>query len=200
MMIHDITEKAGKYKARKRVGRGEGSGIGKTAGKGHKGHKSRSGYSARFAFEGGQMPLFRRVAKRGFRNTNFRMQFWICNLGDIVQHPEFAKGGAITKEALIKAGLIRDDKRALKILGDLKNADSLSIKLDVTAERVTDSARKAIEGAGGSVNETGTRRDNVRGVDRNSDDRTPKNLTKKPKNRAAKDFSAKLAASASDDE
>ena len=188
MMIHDITAQAGKYKARKRVGRGRGSGHGKTSGRGHKGAGSRSGYSARHQFEGGQMPLFRRLAKRGFTNANFTTRFWIVNLGDIVAHPDFSKGGKIDAAGLISAGLIRDDKRPVKVLADLGEADSLSLKLELSVDRVSDKARKLVTDAGGSVHETGTRRDRVRGVDRNSDDRRPKNLNKKPKRRAAKRF------------
>lgn len=188
MMIHEITPIAGKYKARKRVGRGRGSGVGKTSGRGHKGAGSRAGYSARHAFEGGQMPYFRRSSKRGFSNARFKIEYWIVNLGDIVAHPDLSGGGEINAQRLIDAGLIRDAKRPLKILGDLGVAESLSVKFDVVAERVTDPARKHIEGAGGSVKELGSRRDLVRGIDRNSDDRSPKNLTKKPKNRAAKVF------------
>lgn len=188
MMIHEITPIVGKYKARKRVGRGRGSGVGKTSGRGHKGAGSRAGYSARHAFEGGQMPYFRRIMKRGFTNARFTTDFWVVNLGDIAAHPEFSGGGAVNAERLIEAGLIRDTKRPLKILGDLGGNDKLTLKLDIVAERVTDPARKHVEGAGGSVKELGSRRDNVRGVDRNSDDRSPKNLGKKPKNRAAKVF------------
>lgn len=190
MMIHEITALTGKYKARKRIGRGEGSGHGKTAGMGHKGASSRSGYSAKRAFEGGQMPFFRRLAKIGFSNVNFSMQFWTVNLGDLLAHPLFAKGGVVNAERLIEAGLIRDTKRPLKILGDMKRLEGkgLNVKLNITAERVSDSVRKAVVDAGGSVTETGTRRDNVRGIDRNSEDRSPKNLTKKPKLRAAKKF------------
>jgi large subunit ribosomal protein L15 len=190
MMIHEITAITGKYKARKRIGRGEGSGHGKTAGMGHKGASSRSGYAAKRAFEGGQMPYFRRLAKFGFSNVNFSMQFWTVNLGDLLAHPMFAKGGVVNAERLIEAGLIRDTKRPLKVLGDMKRLEGkgLTVKLNVTAERVTDTVRKAVLAAGGTVTETGTRRDKVRGVDRNSDDRSPKNLTKKPKLRAAKKF------------
>ncbi len=188
MMIHEITPIVGKYKARKRVGRGRGSGVGKTSGRGHKGAGSRAGYSARHAFEGGQTPYFRRMSKRGFTNSRFTVDYWIVNLGDIVGHPDLAGGGAINAERLIEAGLIRDTKRPLKILGDLGEAKEFSVKLDVVAERVSDPARKHIEGAGGTVKELGSRRDLVRGIDRNSDDRSPKNLTKKPKNRAAKQF------------
>jgi large subunit ribosomal protein L15 len=186
MMIHDITKLAGTYKARKRVGRGRGSGSGKTAGRGYKGAGSRSGTAQKKAFEGGQMPLFRRIRKYGFSNARFETSFWIVNLGDIVAHPAFKSGGKVDADALINAGLIRDKSRDLKILGDVGEA-GLKVKLDVTANRVSDGARKLITGAGGSVKETGTRRDKVRGVDRNSDDRKPKNLTKKLKRGRKKD-------------
>lgn len=181
MMIHDITELAGRYKDRKRVGRGHGSGNGKQAGRGHKGHGSRRGWSHRPQFEGGQMPYFRRMPKFGFSNVNFRTEFWIVNLRDIVAHPSFAKGGTVNAETLSRAGLVRDDSRDLKILGDLGEGKRLGVKLNVTASRLSASARKAIEEAGGTVTESGTRRDRVRGIDRNSEDRTPKNLTKKLK-------------------
>ncbi|MBZ0172052.1 MAG: 50S ribosomal protein L15 [Phycisphaerales bacterium] len=185
MMIHEITALAGKYKSRKRLGRGPGSGVGKRSGRGQKGAGSRSGYSRKFQFEGGQMPYFRRMPKFGFSNANFRVLFWLVNLRQIVNHPAFAKGGEITTESLIAAGLVRDDSRDIKVLGDLpEGAESLSIKLNVKVARVTDPARKLIEAAGGSVHEIGTRRDTVRGVDRNSDDRSPKNQTKKAKRRA----------------
>ncbi len=179
MMIHDVTALAGKYKSRKRVGRGQGSGNGKQAGRGHKGAGSRSGHSRRAGFEGGQMPYFRRMPKFGFSNAQFKTRFFIVNLGDIVAHPNFASGGTVDRDALIEAGLVRDTSRDLKILGDLGDAQSLGVKLDVTANRVSDSARKSILDAGGSVNELGTRRDRIRGIDRNSEDRSPKNLTKK---------------------
>ena len=179
MMIHDITAIAGAYKNRKRVGRGEGSGHGKQSGRGNKGAGSRSGNAAKKAFEGGQMPYFRRLPKFGFTNAQFKTQFFIVNLRDIAAHPDFAKGGEVSAETLIKAGLLRDTSRDLKILGDLGESEKLRVKLSVSANRVTASARRHIEAAGGSVTESGTRRDRVRGVDRNSDDRSPKNLTKK---------------------
>ncbi|MCC5785200.1 MAG: 50S ribosomal protein L15 [Phycisphaerales bacterium] len=184
MMIHEITEIAGKNKKRKRVGRGPGSGRGKTSTRGFKGAGSRTGNSRRYAFEGGQMPYFRRMPKFGFTNVQFRTLFWAVNLGDIVKHPDFAKGGRVDDETLIKSGLVRDSSRDVKILGDLK-ADAedakLTVALDVEVSRVTAGARAKILEAGGKVNELGTRRDRVRGVDRNSDDHTPKNLTKKLK-------------------
>jgi large subunit ribosomal protein L15 len=179
MMIHEITALAGKNKSRKRVGRGRASGVGKTSGRGHKGAGSRRGFSRRHQFEGGQMPFFRRMSKRGFHNSQFKTEFWCVNLGDLVAASEFANGGTVNRDALQNAGLVRDASRPIKILGDLKGSDSLTVKLDVTVERCSAPARAAIEAAGGSVTETGTRRDTVRGVDRNSDDHTPTNLTKK---------------------
>ena len=181
MMIHDITALAGKHKARKRVGRGLGSGTGRRSGRGQKGASSRSGYSAKISFEGGQMPYFRRLRKYGFSNVQFTTRYWIVNLRAILTHPNFSKGGTVNAQTLIDAGLIRDLSRDLKILGDLGENEKLTVKLDITANRVSTSARKMIEGAGGKVNELGTRRDKVRGIDRNSEDRKPKNLTRKLK-------------------
>ncbi len=180
MMIHDITAKAGTYKNRKRVGRGRGSGSGKTSGRGQKGAGSRSGTARRAGFEGGQMPLFRRIRKYGFSNVKFETTFWAVNIADIVAHPLFLTGGKVNTDTLIEAGLIRDKSRNLKILGELPEG-GLKVKLDVSANRLSTPARKAIIDAGGKVDETGTRRDMVRGVDRNSEDRRPKNLTKKLK-------------------
>jgi len=186
MMIHDVTALAGPYKNRKRVGRGEGSGHGKTSGRGAKGAGSRSGNAAKKAFEGGQMPYFRRLPKFGFTNAPFKVKFWTVNLGDIVSHPSFKSGGTVSTEALMKAGLVRDQSRDLKILGSLGKEKGLKVKLQVDASRVSASARKMIEDAGGKVVESGTRRDRVRGIDRNSDDKKPKNLTKKLKRSTAK--------------
>lgn len=181
MMIHEITVQAGAHRRRTRVGRGKGSGLGKTSGRGQKGAGSRSGTARKKAFEGGQMPLFRRIRKFGFSNARFATPFWIVNLGDIAAHKAFAKGGKVDVDTLAQSGLIRDDSRDVKILGDLGEAKSFGLKLDVHVSRVSASARKAIEAAGGRVNETGTLRDRHRGVDRNSDDKSPKNLTKKLK-------------------
>ncbi len=198
MMIHDVTKMAGKYKARKRVGRGQGSGQGKQSGRGHKGEGSRSGTSTRHQFEGGQMPYFRRMPKFGFSNVNFKTRFWIVNLGSIVSHPDFAGGGAVNAETLVKAGLIRDTSRGVKVLGDL-GEHKLTQKFTVEAARVSASARKLVEGAGGTVNETGSCRDRVRGIDRNSGDPTPKNLTKKLR-RGARKKPAKAEAAAPTEE
>ncbi|GJQ30953.1 MAG: 50S ribosomal protein L15 [Phycisphaerae bacterium] len=186
MMIHEVTALAGQWKNRKRVGRGEGGGHGKQSGRGNKGAKSRSGYARKLGHEGGQMPYFRRLPKMGFTNAPFRMKFWTVNLGDIVAHPSFAKGGTVDTASLIAAGLVRDDSRDLKILGNMPKDAALKVKLTVTASRVTAPAKKRIADAGGSVTETGTRRDRTRGVDLTSEDRTPKNLTKRLKRGGAK--------------
>lgn len=180
MMIHDITQLAGKNKKRDRVGRGLGSGNGKTAGRGYKGAGSRAGNASRRGFEGGQMPYFRKLPKFGFTNVQFKTQFWVVNIDTIVAQPQFAKGGDVTIDTLIDVGLVRDKSKALKILGTMPE-DGLKVKLNVAAERVSASARKAIENAGGSVKEFGSRRDRVRGIDRQTGDTTPKNLTKKLK-------------------
>ncbi len=194
MMIHDITAIAGAYKKRKRIGRGEGSGHGKQSGRGNKGAGSRSGTASKIGFEGGQMRYFRRLAKFGFKNAEFKIEFWTVNIGDIIAHPAFANGGTVDIATLAKAGLVRDDSRDLKILGSLpKNSKGLKVKLNITASRCSDAARVMITDAGGTVNETGTRRDMVRGIDRNSEDRSPKNLTKKLKRGKAKKVEAPAA-------
>lgn len=189
MMIHEITVLAGPHKRRKRIGRGQGSGQGKQAGRGHKGAGSRSGTSTRYQFEGGQMPYFRRLPKFGFTNAQYKTRFWIVNLADIQAHPSFAKGGEVDAQRLIDAGLVRDDSRNLKILGNVGES-GLKVALQVTANRVSASARNAIVAVGGTVNETGTRRDRVRGVDRNAEDKSPKNLTKKLKRSRSKPAAA----------
>jgi large subunit ribosomal protein L15 len=145
MMIHEITEKAGKYKARKRIGRGHGSGSGKTSGRGHKGAQSRSGYSRRPAFEGGQMQYFRRIPKRGFTNADFKTVYHIVNLASL--EARFEKGATIDASALVEAGLIRNFKNPVKILGQ----GDLTISINITADKFSASAVKKIEAAGGST-------------------------------------------------
>jgi len=145
MMIHEITEKVGKYKARKRVGRGRGSGVGKTSGRGHKGAGSRSGYSRRPGFEGGQMQYFRRIPKRGFSNADFKTVYSIVNVASLQER--FTKGDAVDVAALVEKGLVRNFKNPIKILGQ----GELSIALTITADKVSTSAQKKIEDAGGTV-------------------------------------------------
>jgi large subunit ribosomal protein L15 len=147
MMIHEITEKVGRYKARKRVGRGRASGVGKTSGRGHKGAGSRAGFSRRAYFEGGQMSFARRLPKRGFTNADFRRDFAIVNIKAL--EARFDDGTEITAALLAEAGLIRDTSLPLKVLGE----GELTKKFTVTAEKFSASARTKIEGAGGTVNE-----------------------------------------------
>jgi large subunit ribosomal protein L15 len=143
MELHDLHPAPGAKRGRKRIGRGPGSGTGKTAGKGHKGQKSRSGYSRRYGFEGGQMPLVRRLPKRGFTNI-FRVEFQVVNLRDLER--VFADGDTVSPESLTEKGLVRGGKRLIKVLGD----GELSKKLAVQVHKFSNSARAGIEKAGGS--------------------------------------------------
>jgi large subunit ribosomal protein L15 len=143
MELHDLHPAPGAKRGRKRVGRGPGSGTGKTAGKGHKGQKSRSGYSRRYGFEGGQMPLVRRLPKRGFTNI-FRVEFQVVNLRDLER--VFSDGDTVSPESLSEKGLVRGGKRLVKVLGD----GELSKKLAVRVHKFSASARAGIEKAGGS--------------------------------------------------
>jgi len=143
MELHDLHPAKGAKKSRKRIGRGPGSGTGKTAGKGHKGQKSRSGYSRRYGFEGGQMPLVRRIPKRGFTNI-FRVEFQVVNLRDLDR--VFSDGDTVSVEALVEKGLVRGGKKLVKVLGD----GELTKKLTVQVHKFSASAKAGIEKAGGS--------------------------------------------------
>ncbi len=133
----------GSVRKRKRIGRGPGSGLGKTAGRGHKGQRSRAGSSRRPWFEGGQMPLQRRVPKRGFTNI-FKQQFQVVNLRDL----ERLKGdGSVTPEILYSSGLIGKKSVPVKILGD----GELKKALEISAHAFSASAREKIEKAGGKA-------------------------------------------------
>ena len=143
MELHDLHPAKGAKKTRKRIGRGPGSGTGKTAGRGHKGQKSRSGYSRRYGFEGGQMPLVRRIPKRGFHNI-FRVEFQVVNLRDLDRL--FSDGDTVSVETLIEKGLVRGGKRPVKVLGD----GELTKKLTVQVQKFSASAKTGIEKAGGS--------------------------------------------------
>ena len=138
--LQDLRPSSGATRPRKRVGRGPGSGLGKTAGRGHKGQKSRSGYHHQRGFEGGQMPLHRRVPKRGFTNI-FRREYDVVNLSDL---DRFDAGESVTPQDLAKRRLAHG-KRPVKILGggELKKA------LTVSAHKFSESARARIEAAGG---------------------------------------------------
>jgi large subunit ribosomal protein L15 len=146
MQLHDVDQGIHKYKKRKRVGRGTGSGHGKTASKGAKGHSSRQGFKQNPLFEGGQMPLARRVPKRGFVNGAFRKNFAIINLEKI--DAAFATGELINEESLRAKGLVKgrhDD--GVKILGD----GAVTKPLTIHAQKFSESAAAKITAAGGTV-------------------------------------------------
>lgn len=142
MKLHDISPAEGSKQKKKRVGRGPGSGLGKTAGRGHKGQKSRSGYSRRPGFEGGQMPLIRRVPKRGFTSL-FRTEYTILNVRDLD-----GLEGEVTPESLVELGLARRGM-PVKILGD----GEIQSAVTVVAHKFSKSAREKIEAAGGTCRE-----------------------------------------------
>ncbi|MBC1483779.1 50S ribosomal protein L15 [Listeria sp. FSL L7-1485] len=143
MKLHELKPSEGSRKERNRVGRGTGSGNGKTSGRGHKGQKARSGGGVRLGFEGGQLPLFRRIPKRGFTNIN-RKEFAIVNL-DVLNR--FEDGTEVTPELLIETGIIRNEKSGIKVLSDGK----IEKKLTVKANKFSAAAKDAIEAAGGKT-------------------------------------------------
>jgi large subunit ribosomal protein L15 len=146
MELSKLKPKKGARHAKKRVGRGPGSGHGKTAGRGEKGQKSRSGYSRMLGFEGGQMPLHRRLPKRGFTNI-FKKEHAVVNVSDLER---FDNGATVDEGMLRKAGLVKGQTpNGIKVLGDGK----LSKKLTVHAAKFSASARKQIEAAGGTCQE-----------------------------------------------
>lgn len=147
MMIHEITEKVGKYKPRKRVGRGESSGMGKTSGRGHKGAKSRSGWSLPPQYQGGQINFIQKMPKRGFTNAPFKKVFHVVNVKAL--EAIASNGDEITADSLAAAGVIRDANLPLKILGE----GELTKKLTVTAAKFSASAKAKIEAAGGTIHE-----------------------------------------------
>ncbi len=144
MKLHELSPGKGSRKTRKRVGRGPGSGLGKTAGRGHKGGNSRSGHSVRPGFEGGQMPLIRRVPKRGF-NNKFRVEYEVVNVSQLA-----ALGEKVTPEVLVAKGLVHKGG-LVKVLG---NGD-LAQAVTVAAHKFSASARAKIEAAGGKCEEIG---------------------------------------------
>ena len=146
--LNTLKPAKGSTHKKKRVGRGPGSGLGKTAGRGEKGQKSRSGYSAKIGFEGGQMPLHRRLPKRGFTNI-FKKRWLEVSLAALDQH--FEADAEITPEVLHDRGLIKKAKYDVVVLGN----GEVSKPLRVSAHRFTKSAREKIEKAGGAVNQIG---------------------------------------------
>jgi large subunit ribosomal protein L15 len=144
MNLHTLKPRPGAKHRVKRLGCGESSGHGKTSGKGHKGQKARSGGSIRLGFEGGQMPLIRRIPKRGFNNSNFKTRFAVVNIGVLER---FEDGSTVDESTLLSAGIIRRPYDAVKILG----VGKLTKKFNVVAHGASAAARTAIENAGGTL-------------------------------------------------
>ncbi len=144
MRLHNLKPRPGSKHRVKRLGIGESSGHGKTSGKGHKGQKARSGGSIRLGFEGGQMPLIRRLPKRGFNNAAFHKNYAIVNLSDL---SDLAAGKTVNEELLRESKMIRGNVVGLKVLGD----GELKKALTIEAHKVSASARAKIEAAGGTI-------------------------------------------------
>ena len=144
LRLHNLRPRPGAKHRVKRLGIGESSGHGKTSGKGHKGQKARSGGSIRLGFEGGQMPLIRRLPKRGFNNAAFHKQYAIVNVSDL---NHFKSGSVVNEKSLRDAKLVRGNPYGIKILGDGELKHGLTIQV----EKVSTSAREKIEKAGGSI-------------------------------------------------
>jgi len=145
MRLEDLKPAPGSTKKRKRIGRGPGSGHGKTSGKGHKGQKARAGGGVRPGFEGGQMPLYRRLPKRGFTPPGGKTEYAVVNVKSLAA---FAAGGTVDPDGLVQAGLIKNSWRSrVKILGNGDVPHALTVK----AHAVSESARGKIEAAGGQV-------------------------------------------------
>ena len=146
--LHNLAPAPGSHRARKRLGRGPGSGTGKTSGKGHKGSKARAGHhgpgGGKPHFEGGQMPLSRRLPKRGFNNAQFRVEYQIVRLGDLEL---LGANAEVTLETLVDAGLIKPSRGPAKVLS---NGD-LTVPVTVRGLKVSESAKQKIEAAGGRV-------------------------------------------------
>ena len=143
MNLHELSPAEGSTKSSKRIGRGHGSGWGKTAGKGHKGQKARSGGSIRPGFEGGQMPLQRRIPKRGFNNI-FAKKIVAINVSAL---NAFEDGAEVTSEALVEKGIVKSDFDGIKVLGN----GSVTKKLNVKVAAFSESAKQKIEAAGGKA-------------------------------------------------
>lgn len=146
MNLNEAKQLGLKREARKRIGRGVGSGLGKTSGRGHKGAKARSGWSSKLGWEGGQMPLFRRLPKVGFNNKIFKKVYTVINVGDL---QGFAAGDTVDLAAVLQKGLVSKEKQSelFKVLGD----GDLQQALTVRADAVTAAARAKIEAAGGRI-------------------------------------------------
>ena len=144
MKLHELRPSEGAFKTSKRVGRGTGSGLGKTSGKGHKGQNARSGGGVRPGFEGGQLPLFRRLPKRGFSNAMFKVEYATINVSDL---EKFEDGAVVTPELLKEMGILKKQLAGVKVLGN----GELTKKITVKANKFSKSAIEKIEAIGGKA-------------------------------------------------
>ena len=144
MKLHELRPSEGAFKTSKRLGRGTGSGLGKTSGKGHKGQNARSGGGVRPGFEGGQLPLFRRLPKRGFSNAMFKVEYATINISDL---EKFEDGAVVTPELLKEMGILKKQLAGVKVLGN----GELTKKLTVKASKFSATAVEKIEAIGGKA-------------------------------------------------
>ena len=177
MRLHNLRPRPGSRHRVKRLGCGESSGHGKTSGKGHKGQKARSGGSLRLGFEGGQMPLIRRLPKRGFNNAAFHKRYAIVNLDDLGQ---FKAGSTVNEQALRESKLVRGDFVGIKILG----GGELKHGLKIEADKVSASAREKIEKAGGTVSLREKRRADATAREQDVDPAAAEKANEEPKAKA----------------
>ena len=143
LTLNNLSPNPGSKRPRKRVGRGPGSGRGKTSTRGHKGYKARSGSGIRPGFEGGQMPIQRRIPKRGFTNI-FRKEIGVVNVQDLER---FEAGATVNRDSLVEAGLVASKYKQVKILGN----GEITKAMTVSVEKLSETARKKIEAAGGTI-------------------------------------------------
>ena len=179
--LHTLRPRPGSRHRVKRLGCGESSGHGKTSGKGHKGQKARSGGSIRLGFEGGQMPLIRRLPKRGFNNAAFHKNYAAVNLDDL---NEFKAGAVVNEQSLREAKLIRGNVHGIKILGDGELKHALKIEVD----KVSAGARAKIDKAGGTIElrQPGTRRSPSAGTERQAEDTAENDATARKTSKKSK--------------
>jgi len=170
MNLAEAKQLGKKFPERKRIGRGVGSGLGKTSGRGHKGAKSRSGWSRRIGWEGGQMPIYRRLPKRGFNNKNFAKVFTCVNVSDL---EGFDQGAVVDLAAVLQKGLTSKEKHSelFKILGDGELTKALTVKVDA----ITATAKEKIEKAGGTVQVVSRKQNREKFVAKDGTRRTPGN-------------------------
>lgn len=168
MNLAEAKQLGKKFTERKRIGRGVGSGLGKTSGRGHKGAKSRSGWSRRIGWEGGQMPIYRRLPKRGFNNKNFAKVFTVVNVSDL---EGFDAGSVVDLAAVLQKGLTSKEKHSdlWKILGDGELTKALTVKVDA----ITATAKDKIEKAGGTVQVNTRKQNREKFVAKDGSKRTP---------------------------